>query len=47
MKGNWSGGPSNFYRKRIVNATLQLTAKECGVEYAEVVAVKRSASNAR
>ncbi len=44
MKGNWSGGLSNFYRKRIVNATLQLTAKACGVEYAEVVAVKRSAS---
>ncbi len=44
LKFNWSGGLNNFYRERIVEAALRLTAKACGVEYAEVVAIKRSAS---
>lgn len=43
-KIDWSGGLNNFYRKKIVVASLQLTAKACGVAYAEVIAVKRSAS---
>ena len=43
-KIEWSGGLNNFYRKRIVTASLHLTAKACGVEYAEVAAVKRKAS---
>lgn len=44
MTIEWSGGLNNFYRKGIVAASLHLTAKACGVEYAEVVAVKRSAA---
>lgn len=43
-KIEWSGGLNNFYRKKIVTASLRLTAKACGVEYAEVAAVKRKAS---
>lgn len=43
-KIEWSGGLNNFYRKKIVTASLQLTAKACGVEYSEVAAVKRKAS---
>ena len=38
------GGLNNFYRRRIVSAALQLAANACGVEFSEVVAVKRSAS---
>lgn len=44
MKINWSGGLNNFYKSRIATATLELTAKACGVEYAEVIAIKRQAS---
>lgn len=44
MAIEWSGGLNNFYRKGIVTASLRLTAKACGVEYAEVVAIKRSAA---
>ena len=43
-KIDWSGGLNNFYRRKIVTAALQLTSKACGVEYAEVAAVKRKAS---
>ncbi len=44
MTIEWSGGLNNFYRTKIVTAALQTTAKACGVEYAEVVAIKRSAA---
>lgn len=44
MAIEWSGGLNNFFRKGIVTASLRLTAKACGVEYAEVAAVKRSAA---
>src|SRR3990167_1213768 len=43
-KIDWSGGLNNFYRRKIVKASLQLTAKACGVEYSEVAAIKRKAS---
>ncbi len=43
-KIEWSGGLNNFYRKKIVTASLQLTAKACGVEYSQVAALKRKAS---
>lgn len=41
MMIEWSGGLNAFYRKRIVEATLQLTAKTCGVEHAHVAAANR------
>lgn len=44
MKIDWSGGLNNFYRRKIVEAALKLTAKACGVPWAEVAAIKRSAS---
>src|SRR3990167_4055154 len=43
-KIDWSGGLNNFYRRKIVKASLQLTAKACGVENWEVAAVKGKAS---
>lgn len=44
MMIEWSGGLNAFYRKRIVEAALRLTARTCGVEYAHVAAAnKRSA----
>ncbi|MEK7265744.1 MAG: helix-turn-helix domain-containing protein [Pseudomonadota bacterium] len=43
-KIEWSGGLNNFYRKKIVTASLQLAAQACGVEYSEVAAIKRKAS---
>lgn len=44
MKIDWRGGLNNFYKSRIVTAALQLTSKACGVEYSEVVAIRRQAS---
>lgn len=44
MKIEWRGGLNRFYRKRLVDAALQLSSSACDVDYAEVAAQKRHAA---
>lgn len=43
-KIDWRGGLNKFYRRQFVEAALKIAATACGVECADVAAVKRNAS---